>query len=82
MRLVDYVHLINDSLSGKMAAGDVAGPEPHSQETLDAIKELESVPLFMRELPKDDAGDNDALEALRTLLYDGSPTGMGRLLLA
>lgn len=52
--------------------------------TAPAVKELkeesdfslfDQVPLFMRELPRADAGENDALEALRSLVYDGSPAG-------
>ena len=42
------------------------------------MRDLDRVPLFMRDLPADSAEDgmqNTAIEALQSLAYDGSPEG-------
>jgi hypothetical protein len=36
----------------------------------------DNVPLFMQKLPEAEGGDSDAIEALKTLLYDDTPEGM------
>ena len=54
-----------------MSAETVATAEPPRHASLeDKMKELDSVPLFMRDLPTE---ENTALEALQTLAYDGPP---------
>lgn len=59
----------------------MSGSTERTEEEIQAdVKDLQTAPLFMRELPKDDAGENDALEALRTLIYDGSPAGVSLIL--
>jgi hypothetical protein len=35
----------------------------------------DNVPLFMQKLPEADDGDNKAIEALKSLLYDDTPEG-------
>ena len=50
------------------------GPEPKEIDYEAAFRDIESHPLFMRDLP-DDPGSNDQLEALKSLIYDGEPDG-------
>lgn len=56
-----------------------AGPQPkRSQYYMDPDnldEELAKVPLFMSKLPEE---ENDTLEALQSLVYDGPPEGMKR----
>ena len=40
----------------------------------DALAAFDSVPLFMKSLPEDDANDT-ALSALQSLIYEGTPDG-------
>lgn len=61
----------NSTIAGVLGA--MAGPARRHVTT--SIKELEEVPLFMTELPAADEGENDALEALRSLVYDDTPEG-------
>ncbi|KAK6201687.1 uncharacterized protein RJT21DRAFT_37328 [Scheffersomyces amazonensis] len=59
--------------------GDPALPpqlsELHDKSTEDVMKELNRLPFFMTELDETDGegGENETLEALRTLVYDGEP---------
>jgi hypothetical protein len=39
------------------------------------IEGWDDVPLFMQKLPEAENGSNDAIEALKTLLYDDTPEG-------
>ena len=50
------------------------GPQQRRSTNGHDVRELESVPLFMTSLPNDDT-DNDALTALESLVFDGSPDG-------
>lgn len=56
-----------------------AGPQPkRSQYYMDPDnldEELAKVPLFMSKLPEE---ENDTLEALQSLVYDGPPEGIKR----
>lgn len=49
------------------------GPQPPSVN--EQLASLESVPLFMSSLP-DDPADNPALNALQSLVHDGTPDGL------
>lgn len=57
-----------------------AGPQPkRSQYYMDPDnldEELAKVPLFMTRLPEE---ENDTLEALQSLVYDGTPEGIRRI---
>ena len=54
------------------------GPEPQSDAAFEArLKELESTPLFMRSLPEE---EDSTIEALKALVYDGTPDGMVHLI--
>lgn len=44
-------------------------------EAKDVFAELESVPLFMQSLPED-VEDNATIQALQSLMYDGTPQGI------
>jgi len=51
-----------------------ARPAPAPSKTLnETMKEFDSVPLFMRDLPKEEG--NTALEALQSLAFEGHPDG-------
>jgi hypothetical protein len=56
----------------------VVGPEkyriPDAINTDNVEEELNKIPLFMRDLPED-TNDNVALQALQSLVYDGTPEG-------
>ena len=53
----------------------MALPQPASFE--EKLKELDSVPLFMRSLPgPDELTDDVAISALQSLAHDGTPDGM------
>jgi hypothetical protein len=57
-----------------------AGPQPLSDDALaKKLAEFESIPLFMKSLPSDEA-DDDALAALQSLAHDGDPDGQSNLL--
>ena len=47
-------------------------PQPASID--ETLASFDSVPLFMKSIPQDDT-DNDALGALQSLAFDGSPDG-------
>jgi hypothetical protein len=49
------------------------GPQPPSVN--EQLASLESLPLFMNSLPED-AADNPALNALQSLVHDGTPDGL------
>ena len=62
-----------------MSVGAV-GPSPARRDgdDVDLAAELERLPFFMTEAPLDKHGaetDNVALEALRSLVYEGTPEG-------
>ena len=66
-----------DKVLDAMSAQSAAGPSrPSKKETTLADFEnvLDSTPLFMRETPKDGT-DNEALEALRSLAFEGEGDG-------
>lgn len=54
---------------------DVAGPAVPEIDYDARFKELESHPLFMRDIP-DDIEANERLEALQSLIYDDTPDSM------
>jgi hypothetical protein len=47
-------------------------PQPASID--EALASLDSVPLFMKSLPQDDT-ENEAVSALQSLAFDGTPDG-------
>ena len=51
-----------------------AGPLPQPASIDEALASLDSVPLFMKSLPQDNT-DNEALGALQSLAFDGTPDG-------
>ena len=52
----------------------MAFPQPVSND--EKLKAVDSVPLFMRSLPGPEEGEtNEALSALQSLAYDGTPDG-------
>lgn len=53
--------------------GTGAGPAPKASKSLDEL--FDSVPLFMRETPSADGEENETLEALKSLIFDGTPDG-------
>jgi hypothetical protein len=50
-------------------------PQPASHDLQSKLKELESIPLFMKNLSDDLSNQGDALEALQALIHDGTPDG-------
>jgi hypothetical protein len=50
-------------------------PQPVGHDIQAKLKELESIPLFMRNLSDDPSNQGDALEALQALIHDGTPDG-------
>ena len=63
-----------------MEARATAGPSAPAGKDLDVDEVMRSTPFFMNELPKADgeAEENVALEALRSLVYEGTPDGSYR----
>jgi hypothetical protein len=53
-------------------AQTAALPQPASVD--ETLASFDSVPLFMKSLPQDDT-DNEALDALQSLVFDGTPDG-------
>ncbi|TFK56162.1 TPR-like protein [Heliocybe sulcata] len=52
----------------------VAGPQPVAQEDIDAkMKAFDAVPLFMKALPESDDSSDPSLDALQSLIYEGTP---------
>ena len=49
------------------------GPAPKVSKTLDEL--FDTTPLFMREAPAADGEENSTLEALKSLIFDGTPDG-------
>lgn len=51
------------------------GPQPASFD--EKLKDFDNVPLFMRSLPfgADDTADTTAIEALQSLVHEGTPDG-------
>lgn len=47
-------------------------PKPKREDIDDLMKSLDTVPLFMQDLPDE---DNVAMEALQSLVHDGTPDG-------
>ena len=57
-----------------------AGPQPLSDDALaKKLAEFDSIPLFMKSLPSDEA-DDGALAALQSLAHDGDPDGQSNSL--
>jgi len=56
-----------------MASASFPEPKPVSAE--EKLREMDSVPLFMRSLPEDGA-DNVAINALQSLAHEGTPDGI------
>lgn len=52
----------------------MALPQPIPYDAESKLKEWESVPLFMKDLPKEGESDQ-ALDAIQALVYDGTPDG-------
>jgi len=50
-------------------------PQPVDLDLQSKLKELESTPLFMKNLSDDPSNQGDALEALQALVHDGTPDG-------
>jgi hypothetical protein len=50
-------------------------PQPANYDATSKLKEMDSVPLFMKSLPDDPDQPNDALEALQALVHEGTPDG-------
>jgi hypothetical protein len=48
---------------------------PAERPATTTLADFDNVPLFMQSLPEKDDGSNDALEALRSLVYEDSPEG-------
>lgn len=65
-----------DKVLDKMAkASSEAGPSKKKEVTYAEFQAmLDSTPLFMRETPEDDE-DNEVLQALKTLVFDGEGDG-------
>jgi small subunit ribosomal protein S7e len=57
-----------------MAATASIPPLPQPPSIDEKLASFDSVPLFMKSLPEDDT-DNDALGALQSLAFDGTPDG-------
>ncbi|EPQ59635.1 TPR-like protein [Gloeophyllum trabeum ATCC 11539] len=52
----------------------IAGPRPLQQDDIDRkIKEFDSVPLFMKSLPESEDAAAPSLDALQSLIYEGTP---------
>lgn len=58
-------------MSTEPAQAAQAAPQRHVSFE-EKMKEFDTVPLFMRDLPKQ---ENTAFEALQSLVYDGPPDG-------
>ncbi|KAG9007850.1 hypothetical protein FRB90_009205 [Tulasnella sp. 427] len=56
----------------------MALPRPEPRPAGISLADLDSIPLFMRHLPEDDGSNNIALEALQSLVYEGSPDEQAR----
>ena len=50
-----------------------AGPTPRKATT--SLDDFDSTPLFMKSLP-DEGGDDTALQALQSLVHEGTPDGV------
>jgi hypothetical protein len=57
-------------------ADQLPNPKPASFD--EKLKEFDSVPLFMRSLPSeaDDVVDTTAIDAIQSLVHDGTPDGV------
>jgi len=51
------------------------GPQPAQVDFEETLASLESLPLFMKSLPREDS-DDVAFQALQSLAHDGTPNGM------
>jgi hypothetical protein len=49
--------------------------QPANYDVTSKLKEMDSVPLFMKSLPDDPDQPNDAVEALQALVHEGTPNG-------
>lgn len=50
-------------------------PQPAAYDVQSKLKEMESLPLFMKSLPDDTDQPNEAVEALQALVHEGTPDG-------
>ena len=53
-------------------AGIYPEPIPKREDIDDLMKSFDTIPLFMQDMPED---DNVAMEALQSLVHDGTPDG-------
>jgi hypothetical protein len=68
----------NPSPSSEPAIPTVPVPEPRKQKTMADVEDIfNSTPLFMRELPAD-GEENTSLEALKSLVFEGTGDGESR----
>lgn len=58
-----------------MESSNVPLPQPPSISVEDKLASFDNVPLFMKSLP-DDAAENSVIEALQSLVHEGTPDGM------
>jgi hypothetical protein len=57
-------------------APDMASlPQPVNYDATSKLKEMDSVPLFMKSLPDDHDQLNAVVEALQALVHEGTPEG-------
>lgn len=52
-----------------------AHPQPPKYDIQSKLKEMDSVPLFMKSMPDDPDQPNDAVDALQALVHEGTPDG-------
>lgn len=53
------------------------GPQPAQVDLEETLASLESLPLFMKSLPSE-GSDDVALQALQSLIYDGTADGVSK----
>lgn len=59
--------------NGDVSSSVVSGPVPRKPKTMADLEDVfDSTPLFMREMPADGGENNTALEALKSLVFDGT----------
>lgn len=68
--------LVSPNLPPTTPISQMAFPQPLVQNVEKKLKEMDSIPLFMQSLPSDEDQPVAALEALQSLIYDGTPDGM------
>ena len=60
------------SVTNTAMAGIYPEPIPKREDIDDLMKSFDTIPLFMQDMPED---DNVAMEALQSLVHDGTPDG-------